>query len=50
MYEEVAFLAYHFHWPQEEILAMEHAERRQWIEQISSINRRISEESEGKGR
>ncbi|WP_405864086.1 DUF6760 family protein [Streptomyces sp. NBC_00005] len=44
----MAFLAYHFHWPQGEILAMEHAERRQWIEQISSINRRISEESEGR--
>ncbi|MGY0490294.1 DUF6760 family protein [Streptomyces sp. WG-D5] len=46
LYEEVAFLAYHFHWPLTEILAMEHAERRQWVEQISSINRRISEATE----
>ncbi|WP_460243198.1 DUF6760 family protein [Streptomyces sp. BYX5S] len=42
----MAFLAYHFHWPLTEILAMEHAERRQWVEQISSINRRISEATE----
>ncbi len=42
IYEEVAFIAYHFHWPQGEILAMEHRERRRWCDEISKINRRLS--------
>jgi hypothetical protein len=46
LYEEVAFVAYHFHWPPEAILNLEHAERRRWVEEISSINRRMSEASE----
>ncbi len=46
LYEEVAFIAYHFHWPYEEILNMEHAERRKWAEEISKINRELSGEKE----
>jgi len=42
--EEVAFVAYHFHWPHAEIMTMEHADRRSWVAQISSINRRINGE------
>ncbi|MGC8874301.1 MAG: DUF6760 family protein [Chloroflexia bacterium] len=37
LYEEVAYLAYHFHWPLREILELEHAERRRWIEQVARI-------------
>jgi hypothetical protein len=44
LYEEVAFLAYHFHWPHDEIMALEHADRRRWVEAISAINRRMNEE------
>jgi len=44
LHEEVAFVAYHFHWPQAEIMAMEHVERREWVEQISAINRRVNED------
>ena len=29
--EEVAFVAYHFHWPQSEIMQMEHADRRRRV-------------------
>jgi hypothetical protein len=39
----VAFVAYHFHWDQAEILNMEHADRRRWVREISSINRRMNE-------
>ncbi|HXG30006.1 MAG TPA: DUF6760 family protein [Thermodesulfobacteriota bacterium] len=46
IYEEVAFIAYHFHWPYEEIMNMEHRERRRWCEEISKINRRLSGEKE----
>lgn len=45
--EEVAFLAYYFHWPLEHILELEHEDRRRWVEQISGINRRLRDESEG---
>ena len=41
---EVAFLAYHFHWPHDQIMDLEHADRRRWVLEISEINRRINEE------
>lgn len=41
LYEEVAYLAYHFHWPMDEVLALEHAERRRWVEEVAKINRRL---------
>ena len=40
--EEVAFIAYYLHWPHAEIMAMEHADRRAWVERISAINQRIN--------
>ena len=43
LHEEVAFVAYHFHWPPKAILDLEHAERRRWVEEISVINQRINE-------
>lgn len=47
IYEEIAFIAYHFHWSYREILEMDHRERRKWCEEISKINRRLNE-SRGK--
>lgn len=44
LYEEVAFIAYHFHWSHEEIIQMEHRERQRWVEEISKINRHLSGE------
>ncbi len=38
-------MAYHFHWPLEDILALEHGDRQQFIEEISAINRRMNESS-----
>ena len=46
LFEEVAYLAYHFHWPHEQLLALEHGERRRWVNEIAKINRRLNEESE----
>ncbi|MEO6398904.1 MAG: DUF6760 family protein [Tepidiformaceae bacterium] len=48
IYEEVAYLAYHFHWTADEILEMEHAERRRWVEEVASINRRLNEATQGR--
>ena len=38
LYEEVAFIAYHFHWSHDQIMNMEHRERKKWVEEISKIN------------
>ena len=43
IYEEVAFIAYHFHWPHEEVMNLEHEERRRWVMEISGINSRMNE-------
>ena len=43
LHAEVAFIAYYFHWPAEQLLAMEHRDRRQWVDEISRINQELSE-------
>ena len=43
--EEVAYVAYHFHWSLGEILDLEHPFRRRFVEEIGQINRRLSEEA-----
>jgi hypothetical protein len=40
---EVAYVAYHFHWPQAEIMALSHGERRDWVGEIARINERLNE-------
>ncbi|MGZ4699615.1 MAG: DUF6760 family protein [Ilumatobacteraceae bacterium] len=40
--DEVAYVAYYFHWPLETILAMEHPLRRTFINAIGDINREIN--------
>ena len=45
LYEEVAYIAYHFHWPLDEILDLEHPLRRRFVEEIADINRRRAEEA-----
>ena len=42
LYEEVAYVAYHFHWSLDDILDLEHAERLRFTSEISHINQRIS--------
>lgn len=45
MHREVAYIAYHFHWPKEEIVEMPHLERQRWVKEISRINEEINEAS-----
>lgn len=40
-------MAYHFHWPHDEILRLEHRERVRWVEEIGRINRRLNERGDG---
>lgn len=41
--EEVAYVAYHFHWSLEEILDLEHPLRQRFVEEIGQINVRLTE-------
>ena len=43
LYEEVAYVAYYFHWPLDEILELEHADRRRYVAEIAKLNTRISQ-------
>jgi hypothetical protein len=43
LFEEVAYISYHFHWPYEQIMQFEHRERQQWLAEIARINRRLTE-------
>jgi len=47
LYEEVAFVAYHFNWSRKEVMGLPHSERQRWCEEISAINDRINEEGLG---
>jgi len=42
LHEEVAYVAYHFHWSLDEILNLEHPQRKRWVEEIAKINRRLN--------
>jgi hypothetical protein len=44
MLREVAYIAYHFHWSKDDLMDMVHPERRQWVNEISTINREMNEE------
>ncbi|MGW5399600.1 DUF6760 family protein [Streptomyces sp. NPDC003952] len=43
--EEIAYIAYHFHWQREEILDLAHGERQLWVAEIARINTRMNESS-----
>jgi hypothetical protein len=42
-------VAYHFHWPVDAILNLEHGERLRWLREISSINQRSNSEGQDAG-
>ena len=44
LHEEVAYVAYHFHWGLDDILDLEHGQRRRYVRQRADISRRLSAE------
>ena len=38
LYEEMAFIAHHFHWSHHDVMWLDHRERRRWCKEISAIN------------
>ena len=49
MFKEMSFISYYFHWPQAEVLGLDHNTRRRWCREISFINQNLSL-SDGKGK
>jgi hypothetical protein len=47
LFQEVAYLAYYFHWPHSEIMDLNHLERLVWVNEVSRINRTLNEPAEG---
>ncbi len=43
LYEEVAYIAYHFHWSQDQILNLEHRDRLRWVNHIAAINQKLNQ-------
>jgi hypothetical protein len=39
----LAYLAYHLHWPYEQLLHMDHLERLRWVREVSNINQRLNQ-------
>ncbi len=46
LYEEMAFIAYYFHWDEEKLMNLEHRERKRWCEEISTIHRKVNSQPE----
>nr|WP_300167778.1 DUF6760 family protein [uncultured Flavonifractor sp.] len=42
LYQEMAFLAYYLHWSNEDLMALDHWERRRWCREVSAINKKLS--------
>jgi hypothetical protein len=49
LHEEVAFLAFHFHWSRHEVLQLDHRERQRWVTEVARINTRLNESATGGG-
>ncbi|WKK24351.1 hypothetical protein QZH56_01395 [Streptomyces olivoreticuli] len=43
LHAEIAYLAFHLHWPHAELLDLEHIHRRRYIRQIGDINRSLTD-------
>jgi hypothetical protein len=42
LYEEISYVAYHFHWSHDDLLDLVHVDRRRYVAEIARINRRLS--------
>ena len=49
LFQEVAYLAYYFHWPHSEIMELDHIERLRWVNELARINRTVNEMTERDG-
>lgn len=47
--EEIAYVAYYFHWPYTQIMDLDHIERRLWVKEIAAINARLNDAAKEDG-
>lgn len=47
LHEEIAYVAFHFHWSLNELLDLEHMRRRAFVREIASINTRLNQLAKG---
>lgn len=46
LHEEVAFLSYYLHWPYQQVMGLDHRERRRWVEEVTRMNRERNAQNE----
>lgn len=44
LWEEVSYLAYHLHWPLDQLLDLEHGDRITLLKQVAGLNERAWQE------
>jgi hypothetical protein len=44
LHSEIAYLAYHLHWPLDDLLDLEHPLRRTYVDEVATLNRRAAGE------
>lgn len=42
LYKEMSFISYYFHWSEDDVLKLEHRQRRKWCSEISTINANLN--------
>ncbi|MGP1372846.1 MAG: DUF6760 family protein [Almyronema sp.] len=43
LYEEVAYIALHFHWSLAEILSLVNSDRRRWVTEIQTLRQQLAQ-------
>lgn len=42
LYQEMTFLSYYLHWSRNDVMALDHLERRRWCKEVSAVNQKLS--------
>ena len=45
IFEEVAYVARYLHWPYDQVMALDHRERRCWVAEVARTNEALNEAS-----
>lgn len=49
LYQEMAFISYYFHWPNKDVMELDHQSRRRWCNEISEIHKSINPSKNSSG-
>jgi hypothetical protein len=44
LFEEVAYLSSYLHWPYDQVMSIDHRERRRWVAEVSRMNEQLNEQ------